>query len=127
MRPPSVRFPIWRLMAVIAIVACSTGAVLAFSAEPNSAGNVLTGWGALYGVPAMLILARGIPLGRAARIVGRIVAFGLPVAGLIGMLCFAMSGYVGLFGGFMLAALVIGWGALLTAALTGGKAASPES
>jgi hypothetical protein len=43
------------------------------------------------------------------------------------MLCFAMSGYVGLFGGFMLAALMIGWVALLTAAVTGENAASPES
>jgi len=113
-------------MAVVAIVACSTGAVLAFSAEPNTAGNVVTGWGALYGIPAMLIVARGIPLGRAVKIVGRIVAFGLPVAALYGLLCFGMSGYVGLFGGFMLAALITGWGALLTAALTGEKAVSPE-
>ena len=64
---------------------------------------------------------------RAAKIVGRIVAYGLPVAGLYGMLCFAMSGYVGLFGGFILAALIIGWVALLTAALTGEKVVSPES
>ena len=119
MRPSCVRFPIWRLMAIVAVVACLIGAVLAFSDEPNSAGNVLTGWGALYGVPIILILARGIPLDRAAKIVGRIVAFGLPVAGLYGLLGFAMSGYVGLLGGFMLAALMIGWGAL-TAALTGG-------
>jgi hypothetical protein len=115
------------MMAVVAIVACSAGAVLAFSAESNTAGNVLTGWVALYGVPAMLILARGIPLASAAKIVGRIFAYGLPVAGLYGMLCFAMSGYVGLFGGLMLAALIIGWGALLTAALTGEKAVSSES
>jgi hypothetical protein len=48
MPPLRVQFPIWRLMAVIGIVACSAGAVLAFSAEPNTAANVLTGWGALY-------------------------------------------------------------------------------
>jgi hypothetical protein len=126
MRLPRVQYSIWRLMAVVGIAACSTGAVRAFSAEPNTAANVLTGWAALYGIPAMLILARGIPLARAARIVGRIVAYGLPVAVLYGMLCFAMSGYVGLFGGFMLAALVIGWGALLTAALTGERSVSPE-
>jgi hypothetical protein len=126
MRPPRVQFPIWRLMAVVGIVACSAGAVLAFSAEPNTAANVITGWVALYRAPAMLILARSIPLDRAAKNVGRIVAYGLPVAGVYGMLCFAMSGYVGLFGGFMLAALIIGWLALLTAALTGGKNVSPE-
>jgi hypothetical protein len=124
---PRVRFPIWRLMAVVAIVACPFGAAAAFSVEPNTAGNVLAGWAALYGVPAMLILARGIPLARAAKIVGRVVALGLPVAGLYGMLCFAMSGYVGLLGRFILAALVIGWVALLIAALTGEKAVNLES
>jgi hypothetical protein len=127
MRPLPVQFPIWRLTAVIGMVACSSAAVLAFSAEPNTAANVLTGWGALYGVPAMLFLARGIRLARAAKIVGRIVMYGLPVAGMYAMLCFAMSGTVGLFGGFMLAALVVGWVALLTAALTNEKAVSPES
>ena len=104
-------------MTVIGIVACSAGAVLAFSAETNTAASILTGWGALYGIPAILILARGVPLDRAAQVVGRKVAYGLPFAGLHGMLCFAMSGYVGLFGGFMLAALIVGWAALLTAAL----------
>ena len=117
---PRMRFPIWRLMTLVAIVACSTAAAIAFSAEPNTAGSVLTGWAALYGVPAFLILARGVPLGRAVEIAGRIIAFGLPVAGLCGLLCFAMSGYVGLVGGFTLAALMIGWGAIFTAALSAG-------
>ena len=127
MRQPRVRFPIWRWMAIVAMVACSAGAVLALSAESHTAGHIFTGWGALYGAPAMLILARGISLATAAKIVGRTVAYGLPLAGLYGMICFAMSGYVGLFGGFMLAALIIGWVALLTAALTGEKAVSLES
>jgi hypothetical protein len=113
-------------MTIVAVLACSIGAAAAFSVRPNTAANVLTGWGALYGVPALLILARGVPLGRAVKIAGSIILFGLPVAGLYGLLSFAMSGYVGLIGGFTLAALMIGWGALLTAALTGGKAASPE-
>ena len=65
---PRMRFPIWRLMTLVAIVACSTAAAIAFSAEPNTAGSVLTGWAALYGVPAFLILARGVPLGRAVEI-----------------------------------------------------------
>ncbi len=121
MRLPRLRFPIWRLMAFVAMVACAIGAATAFSVEPNTASNVLTGWGAAYGVPAMLILARGVPLGRAAKIAGRIMLFGLPVAALFGLLGFAMSGYVGLMGGFMLAALMIGWGALLTAGLSGDK------
>jgi hypothetical protein len=114
-------------MAVIGMVACSAAAVLALSAEPNTTANVLTGWGALYAVPAMLILARGVPLARAAKIVGRTVMYGLPVAGLYGMLCFAISGYIGLFGGFMLAALIIGLVALFTAALTRNTPVRPES
>ncbi len=124
---PRVRFPIWRLMTVVAMVACSTAAAIAFSVEPNTAASVLTGWGALYGVPAMLILARGVPLGRAVKIAGRVIVFGLPVAGLYGLLCFAVSGYVGLVGGFTLAALMVGWGAILTAALSPEKALSPEA
>jgi hypothetical protein len=123
---PRVRFPISRLLAVVAAVACAIGAALAFSVEPNTAGNVLAGWGALYGVPVMLILVRGIPLRRAAKIAGTIILFGLPGAGLFGLLGFAVSGYVGLIGGFMLAALMIGWGALLTAGLSGDKAVRPE-
>jgi hypothetical protein len=123
---PRVRFPIWRLMAVVAAVACAIGAARAFSVEPNTAGNVLVGWAAVYCVPATLILARGIALGRAAKIAGRIFLFSLPGAGLSGLLGFAVSGYVGLIGGFTLAALIIGWGAILTAGLSGGKAVHSE-
>jgi hypothetical protein len=123
---PRLRFPIWRLMAVVAAVACAIGAARAFSVVPNTALSVLTGWGALYGVPVMLILARGIPLGRAAKTAGRIFLFSLPGAGLSGLLGFAVSGYVGLIGGFTLAAIIIGWGAILTAGLSGGKAVRPE-
>ncbi len=50
MRLPRVRFPIWRLMAVIAIVACAAGAFVCFSTDEN----VQTGSAALHGVPAML-------------------------------------------------------------------------
>jgi hypothetical protein len=109
-------------MTVVAIVACSIGAAVAFSVRPNTAGSVLTGWGALYGVSAMLILARGVPLGRAVKVAGRIILFGLPFAGLYGLLGFVMSGYVGLIGGFTLGVLMIGWGALLTVVLSGDKA-----
>ena len=126
MRQPCVQFPFWRLTTIVAILACSIGAVAAFFVRPNSAASVLTGWGALYGVPALLIFARKVPLGRTFKTAGSIILFGLPVAGLCGLLSFAMSGCVGLIGGFTLAALIIGWVALLTAALTVEKSVSPE-
>jgi hypothetical protein len=126
MRLPRVRFMIRWVMAVVAIVACSTWAAVAFSIEPRTARTVLAAWAALYGIPAMLILARGVPLGKAVKIVRRIVLFGLPVAGFYGLLGFALNGGVGLIGGFTSAALLIGWGALLAAGLSGDKAVSPE-
>jgi hypothetical protein len=36
-----VRFQIWRLMIVVAFVACSFGAALAFTVKPNTARNVI--------------------------------------------------------------------------------------
>jgi hypothetical protein len=117
MRPQRVRFPLRRLMVVIAIVACAIGAGVAFSSDPSAATNVITGWAALCGVPALVIVARGVPLAKVVKMPGRIVLFGLPVAGLFGLLGFAMSRYVGLVGGFWLAALVIGWVALLAVGL----------
>jgi len=127
MRLPRARFMIRWLMAVVAIVACSTAAAIAFSIKPITAGNVLAAWAALYGIPAILILARGVPLGKAVKIVRRIVLFGLPIAGLYGLLGFATNGRIGLIGGFTAAALLIGWGALLAAGLSGDKkAVSPE-
>jgi hypothetical protein len=113
MKLPGLRFTLWRLMVVVALVACAIGAGVAFSSDHNTATNVLTGWAALYGVPVLVIVARGVPAGKVVKIAGRIVVFGVPVAGLFGLLCFAMSGYVGLIGGFTLAALVIGWVAFL--------------
>jgi hypothetical protein len=109
-------------MIVVAILACSIGAAAAFTVRPNTAANVLTGWVALYGVPALLILARRVPSGRAVKIAGGIILLGLPVAGMYGLLSFGVSGYVGLIAAFALAALIIGWGALLTAALTADEA-----
>ena len=114
-----MRFPLWRLMAVIAIVACAIGAGIAFSSDPISATSVITGWAALYGIPALVIVARRVPPGKVVKIAGRTAVVGVPVAGLFGLLCFAMSGYVGLIGGFTLAALVIGWWTLLAIGVFG--------
>jgi hypothetical protein len=49
-------------MVVIAIVAFTIGAVISFSGEPNTAQNVIFGWAALYSVPALVIVARCVPL-----------------------------------------------------------------
>jgi hypothetical protein len=64
--------------------------------QNERAVNVLTGWAALYCVPAMLTFARGVRLGRVIKIAGRIVLIGLPFAGFYGLLNFAMSAYIGL-------------------------------
>ncbi len=108
-----IRFSLWRLMVVIAIVGCAIGAGVAFSSDPSTATNMITGWAALYGVPVLVIVARGVPAGKVVKIVGKVGLIGVPLAGLFGLLCFGMSGYVGLIGGFTLAALVIGWWTLL--------------
>ena len=67
MRLPRVRFMIRWVMAVVASVACSTGAAIAFSLKPKTAGNVLAAWAALYGIPAILILARAFLSARRSR------------------------------------------------------------
>jgi hypothetical protein len=114
-----VRVELWRLMALVAIVACVIGAVLAFWRKPVSATNVITGCVALYGVPVLVIVVRGIPPGRLAKIVWTVAKFGVPVAGLFGLLCFLMSGYVGLIGGFAIAVLMGGWWTLFFVGLFG--------
>jgi hypothetical protein len=90
-------------------------------AKPNTASTVLIGWATFYGAPVMLILARGVPLRRAMKIAGKIFVCGLPVAGAYGLLSLLMSGLLGLAGGFTLAALLIGWIALLGVALFYGQ------
>jgi hypothetical protein len=117
MKLPRMRFPLWRMMVVIAIVACTIGAVISFSSEANTAQNVIFGWAAFYSLPGLVIVARGVPLLKVVKIAGKIAVFGAPLAGLFGLLGLAMSGYVGFVGGFVLAALVIGWVALLAVGL----------
>jgi hypothetical protein len=77
-------------------------------------------------VPVILIVPSSVPLGRAAKLAGTTVLFGLSIAELYGLLGFAMSGYVGLVGECALAVLLIGWIALLAVALFCGKAVSRE-
>ena len=79
-----VRFPLWRLIAVLAGVACFAAALVAFSGTRASGERVLFALVTLYGAPLILIVARRIPLRRAAKIAGTIVLCGLPVVG-----CFA--------------------------------------
>jgi hypothetical protein len=114
-------------MNVVAVVVCSFGAAVVFTVRPNTARNALVRWAARYGIPVLLILARGVPPSKAVNVAGRFVLLILPGAGFFGLISLAMSGYIGLIGGSMLAVLMIGWGALLAATLTGDKAASLES
>ena len=95
-------------MAMVASVACLVASGVAFAAERVIAANVLTGWAVLYGAPLILIFARGVPLGRAARIFGTIVLCGLPVVGFLGFFNLLIAPLV---------ALLIGWIALMAVAL----------
>ena len=113
-----VRFPLWRLMVVIAIVACAIGTSLAFSGS-FTAMNMITGWVGLYGIALLVIVARGVSPRNVARIARRVAIFGVPVAGLFGLLCFMASGYSGLIGGFALAVLMGGWWTLFFVGLFG--------
>ncbi len=103
-----VRLPLWRLMVVVAGVACFAAALVTFSDTRASGERVLFAWVTLYGAPLILIVARGVALGRAAKIAGTIVLCGLPVVGFFGFFNLLMG---------LLAAIVILWIALLAVAL----------
>jgi len=103
-----VRFPLWRLMAVVASVACFAAALVTFSDTRNSGERVLFAWVTLYGAPLILIVARGVPLGRAAKIAGTIILCGLPVVGFFAFFNLLMGPLVG---------LMIVWIALMAVAL----------
>ncbi len=103
-----IRLAFWRLMAVVASIACVAAAVAAFSDMRNPGERAGIGWVALYGAPLILIVARGVPLGRAAKIAGTIVLCGLPVVGFFAFFNLLMSPLV---------ALAIGWIALMSVAL----------
>jgi len=108
------------------IVACALGAAVAFAREPCTAGSALAGWVALYGIPSVLILGKKVPFRKALKSSGRLILIGAPVACLYGLLSFAMSGYVGLVGGFASMMLMIGWGSLLAAAFSTYKSVMPQ-
>jgi hypothetical protein len=116
MRLPYVRITVRWLMMVVAIVAMIMGAIAGFSIEQNGVTGVITGWVALYCIPVILIIGRRISTETVIHVSGRIVLPGLPIASLFGLFSYAMSGFVGLIGGFILAILVIGWFSLLAAA-----------
>lgn len=103
-----IRFLLWRVMAVVASAACLSASAAALTAEPSSVANVVTGWAALYGAPLILIVARGVAPGRAARIAGTVVLSGLPAVGFLGFFNLLLARH---------AALLIGWIALVAVAL----------
>ncbi|SIO56791.1 hypothetical protein SAMN05444166_5295 [Singulisphaera sp. GP187] len=123
---PPVQFALLGLVIAVVLVACVLGAAAAFAREPVSARSVLAGWAALYGIPSAVIFGRSVPFRRVVRVAGRIILWGSPVACLTGLLSFAMSGYVGLVGGFCLMMLVIGWGALFAAAFSSDKSGTHQ-
>jgi hypothetical protein len=103
MQLPRVRFAIWRSMFVIASVACFAAALFTFSDTRESGERVLFASVTLYGAPLALIVARGISLGRVAKIGGTIIVCGLPMVGffaffhpLVGLLVFVLVGWIAL-------------------------------
>ena len=62
MRLTRVRCRLRGLTIAVAIVACVMGSAFAFSVEPKTAENVLTGWAARYGIPIILIPGWRVPL-----------------------------------------------------------------
>ena len=103
-----IRFPLWRMMTVIAAVACFAASPVAFATEPSSAATVITGWATLYAAPLILIFARGVRVGRAAKITATIIVCGLPMAGFFAFFHLLLGLLVG---------LVIVWIALMAVAL----------
>jgi len=95
-------------MAVVASVACFAAALVTFSDTHDSAERVLFAWVTLYGAPLILIVARGVPLGRAAKIAGTIILCGLPVVGFFAFFNLLVGPLVG---------LLICWIALMAVAL----------
>jgi hypothetical protein len=109
------QFPIWRLMAAVATVACAIGACMAFCAR-GKGWQILVGWLSVYVALATLAFARGIRAGEAARNVSEILRRGLPFIVGFGLVSGAMSGKVGLIGGSAVAALLTGLVALTATA-----------
>ena len=104
-----VRFPLWRLMVVVASVVWFAAAIVIILDARASGERVLFALATLlYGAPLALIVARGVALGRAAKIAGTIVLCGLPLVACVGFFNLLMA---------PLAALLILWIALLAVAL----------
>ncbi len=111
-----IRFPLWRMMTVIAAVACFGAAPVAFATEPSSAATVITGWATLYAAPLILIFARGVRVGRAAKIAATIIVCGLPTVGLFAFFHLLIAPLV---------ALLVGWLALMSPGSSNSYVRSP--
>ena len=108
MQLPRVRFPLWRLMAIVASIACFAAGLVTYPDDRGSSEQLLFAFATLFAAPLILIVARGATLGRAAKIAGTIILCGLPIAGLLACLDWRM--------GFV-ASLMIVWLALMAVAL----------
>jgi hypothetical protein len=107
MKVAHVRLPIWRLLAVAASVALLAGAAVAFPSFRDWDYWGLFAWAVLYGEGLLLIGARGVAPGKAAKIAATIVVCGLSVIVFVTFFNPPMG---------VLVALVIGWLALLAVA-----------
>jgi hypothetical protein len=107
-----IQFPLWRMMTVIAALACFAASPVAFATEPSSAATVITGWATLYAAPLILIFARGVRVGRVARIAATIIVCGLPMVIFFAFFHWLIA---------TLVALLVGWLALMAVALFPGS------
>jgi hypothetical protein len=104
-----LRYIVRSLMMAVATVALVVVGLMAFDFENNGAMGVLVGWISWYCIPVVLIICQRLPPKKIIQLWGTILCCGLPLALLFGLFCSAMSGLVGLIGGFVLALLAIGW------------------
>jgi hypothetical protein len=103
-----IQFSVWRLMTVIAAVACFAASLVEFTTLPSSAAPVNTAWATLYGTPLILIFARGVRMGRLAKLVATTFVCGLPIVGFVALVHLPSAPLV---------ALLVGWAALMAVAL----------
>src|SRR5262249_33520115 len=83
----------------------------------NTAASVVSGWLSLYGIPLVLIAARGRPSRNAFWGAGTLFLLSVPLACFCGLATFVMSGWVGLIGTSVAVILLAGWFILLIVAI----------
>ncbi len=114
-------FGIGVLLLAIALVACVLGVLSAFSREPVTFESLLTGWGALWCIPWLLILARRVQFRRLMPISIEVFLAGAPIVFIVSLPSALMSGWIGFIGVFVPLVFLLAWGGLMAGALRSGS------